>query len=107
MTSEYIVKRITKTRVYIIKYSLLNDCKISIYLVDSSSVSYNLQTDRTIKSNKSAELLATGVSNSGFGSTDSSFAPGTPMVVKESEVLKVQAEHGGDLHVILSVLEIS
>ena len=84
-----------------------NDCKISIYLVDSSSVSYNLQTDRTIKSNKSAELLATGVSNSGFGSTDSSFAPGTPMVVKESEVLKVQAENGGDLHVILSVLEIS
>jgi len=30
MTSEYIVKRITKTRVYIIKYSLLNGCKISI-----------------------------------------------------------------------------
>jgi len=84
-----------------------NDCKISIYLVDSSSVSYNLQTDRTIKANKSAELLATGVSNSGFGSTDSSFAPGTPIVIKESEVIKVQAENGGDLHVILSVLEVS
>ena len=26
-----------------------NDCKISIYLVDSSSVSYNLQTDRLKK----------------------------------------------------------
>ena len=25
-----------------------NDCKISIYLVDSSSVSYNLQTDRAV-----------------------------------------------------------
>ena len=43
-----------------------NNCKISIYLVDSSSVSYNLQTDRTIKANKTAELLATGVSNSGL-----------------------------------------
>ena len=27
-----------------------NDCKISIYLVDSSSVSYNLQTDRAVQS---------------------------------------------------------
>ena len=84
-----------------------NDCKISIYLIDTDSVSYNLQTDRTIKSNKTAELLATGVSNSGFGSTDSSFAPATPLIAKESEIIKVQAENGGDLHVILSVMEIS
>ena len=84
-----------------------NDCKISIYLVDTDSVSYNLQTDRTIKSNKTAELLATGVSNSGFGSTDSSFATATPLIAKESEIIKVQAENGGDLHVILSVMEIS
>ena len=84
-----------------------NDCKISIYLIDTDSVSYNLQTDRTIKSNKTAELLATGVSNSGFGSTDSSFAPATPLIAKESEIIKVQAENGGDLHVILSVMEMS
>ena len=84
-----------------------NDCKISIYLVDTDSVSYNLQTDRTVKSNKTAELLATGVSNSGFGSTDSSFAPAAPLVAKESEVIKVQAENGGDLHIILSVMELS
>ena len=84
-----------------------NDCKISIFLVDTDSVSYNLQTDRTIKSNKTAELLATGVSNSGFGSTDSSFAPATPLIAKESEIIKVQAENGGDLHVILSVMEMS
>ena len=84
-----------------------NDCKISLYLVDTSSVSYNLQIDRTVKSKKSAELLATGVSNAGFGSTDSSFSPAIPLVAKESEVIKVQAENGGDLHVILSVLEIS
>ena len=84
-----------------------NNCKISVYLVDTDSVSYNLQTDRTVKSKKSAELLATGVSNAGFGSTDSSFSPAIPLVAKESEVIKVQAENGGDLHVILSVLEIS
>ena len=84
-----------------------NDCKISIFLVDSDSVSYNLQTDRTVKAKRSAELLATGVSYAGFGSVDSSFAPATAIVVKESEKIKVQAENGGDLHVILSVLEIS
>ena len=84
-----------------------NDCKVSLYLVDTDSVSYNLQTDRTVKSKKSAELLATGVSNAGFGSTDSSFSPAIPLVAKESEVVKVQAQNGGDLHVILSVLEIS
>ena len=84
-----------------------NDCKVSLYLVDTDSVSYNLQTDRTVKSKKSAELLATGVSNAGFGSTDSSFSPAVPLVAKESEVIKVQAENGGDLHVILSVLEIT
>ena len=84
-----------------------NDCKISLYLVDTNSVIYNLQTDRTVKSKKSAELLATGVSNAGFGSTDSSFSPAIPLVAKESEVIKVQAENGGDLHVILSVMEIT
>ncbi len=68
-----------------------NDCKISLYLVDTNSVIYNLQTDRTVKSKKSAELLATGVSNAGFGSTDSSFSPAVPLVAKESEVIKVQA----------------
>ena len=84
-----------------------NDCKVSLYLVDTDSVSYNLQTDRTVKSKKSAELLATGVSNAGFGSTDSSFSPAIPLVAKESEVIKVQAQNGGDLHVILSVMEIT
>ena len=84
-----------------------NDCKVSLFLVDTDGNSFNVETDRTIKSKKSAELLATGVSNAGFGSTDSSFAPATPMVAKESEVIKIQAENGGDLNVILSVMEIS
>ena len=35
-----------------------NDCKISIYLVDTSSVSYNLQTDRSVQSLTTEELLS-------------------------------------------------
>jgi hypothetical protein len=82
-----------------------NDCKISIYLVDSSSVSYNLQTDRTVQSLTTEELLAAGSLDQ--DSADSSIGTPCPLVAKESEVIKVQAENGGDLHVILSVLEIS
>ena len=82
-----------------------NDCKISIYLVDTSSVSYNLQTDRTVQSLTTEELLATGSLNQ--DSADSSIGSPCPLIAKESEVIKVQAENGGDLHVILSVMEIS
>ena len=74
-----------------------NDCKISIYLVDTSSVSYNLETNRKVQKGESEELLKASQQTGGTA----------PMVFKESEVLKVQAENGGDLHVILSVLEIS
>ena len=82
-----------------------NDCKISIYLVDSSSVSYNLQTDRAVQSLTTEELLSAGSLDQ--DSADSSVGSPCPLVAKESEVIKVQAENGGDLHVILSVLEIS
>ena len=82
-----------------------NDCKISIYLVDTSSVSYNLQTDRSVQSLTTEELLAAGSLDQ--DSADSSVGSPCPLVAKESEVIKVQAENGGDLHVILSVLEIS
>ena len=82
-----------------------NDCKISIYLVDSSGVSYNLQTDRTVQSLTTEELLAAGSLDQ--DSADSSIGSPCPLVAKESEVIKVQAENGGDLHVILSALEIS
>ena len=83
----------------------LNDCKISIYLVDTSSVSYNLQTDRSVQSLTTEELLSAGSLDQ--DSADSSVGSPCPLVAKESEVIKVQAENGGDLHVILSVLEIS
>ena len=82
-----------------------NDCKISIYLVDSSGVSYNLQTDRTVQSLTTEELLAAGSLDQ--DSADSSIGSPCPLVAKESEAIKVQAENGGDLHVILSALEIS
>ena len=82
-----------------------NDCKISIYLVDTDSVRYNLQTDRTVQSLTTEELLAAGSLDQ--DSADSSVGSPCPLVAKESEVIKVQAENGGDLHVILSVLEIS
>ena len=82
-----------------------NDCKISIYLVDTDSVSYNLQTDRAVQSLTTEELLAAGSLDQ--DSADSSIGSPCPLVAKESEVIKVHAENGGDLHVILSVLEIS
>ena len=72
-----------------------NDCKIRAFLVDSSSVSYTLETNRNVQKGTSEELF-----NSYSFST-------SPVVLKESEAIKVQAENGGDLHVILSVLEIS
>ena len=82
-----------------------NNCKISLYLVDTSSVSYNLQTNRNVQKGRSEELIAAG--NLDQESGDSSIASAVPLVLKESEVIKVQAENGGDLHVILSVMEIT
>ena len=37
-----------------------NNCNVSLYLVDSNSVSYSLEMDRTIQAKRSQELLATG-----------------------------------------------
>ena len=71
------------------------DCKIRAFLLDSSSVSYTIETNRNIQKGTSEELF-----NSYSFST-------SPVVLKESEVLKLQAENGGDLHAILSVLVIS
>ena len=72
-----------------------NDCKVSCFVVDSSSVSYTLETNRVVQKGTSEELF-----NSYSFST-------SPVVLKESEILKLQAQNGGDLHAILSVLEIS
>jgi len=72
-----------------------NDCKVTSFLVDSDSVSYTLETNRNVQKGTSEELF-----NSYSFST-------SPVVLKESEVIKLQAQNGGDLHIILSVLEIS
>ena len=71
------------------------DCKIRAFIVDTDSVSYTLEANRNIQKGTSEELF-----NSYAFST-------SPVVLKESEKINVQAENGGDLHVILSVLEIS
>ena len=72
-----------------------NDCKVSCFVVDSDSVSYTLETNRNVQKGTSEELF-----NSYSFST-------SPVVLKESEIVKLQAQNGGDLHAILSVLEIS
>ena len=82
-----------------------NDCKVSLFLVDSSSVSYSLEIDRPIEAKRSQELLATG--NMTQDTSDGAVTASAPLVAKESEVIKAQAQNGNDLSIIISVLEIS
>ena len=82
-----------------------NDCYISVFLVDSNSVSYTLEKDRIIQAKRSQEILATG--NMAQDTADSSVAGPTPLIAKESEIIKAQAQNGNDLSIIISVLEIS
>ena len=82
-----------------------NDCKVSLFMVDTDSTSYPLETDRKIEKGSSQELLATGKMDQ--QTADSSAMSATPIILKESEVLKAQAEFGGDLTIMVSVLEIT
>ena len=82
-----------------------NDCNITVTLVDTGSVIYMIEKDRTIQAMRSQELLATG--NMAQDSADSSVAGPTPLIAKESEIIKAQAENANDLSIIISVLEIS
>ena len=82
-----------------------NNCEVSLYLVDTGDTSYTLQLSRDIESKTTQELLAAG--NSSQVSADSSTSSLAPLVAKESEIIKIQAENANDLHVVLSVLEIS
>ena len=61
---------------------------ITITLVDSSSNIFNLFKDKAIASKATTELLT------------------NPLVMEESEILKVQAADANELHVIASILEI-
>ena len=82
-----------------------NDCNITVTLVDTGSVIYMIEKDRTIQAKRSQELLATG--NMAQDSADSSVAGPTPLIAKESEIIKAQAENANDLSIIISVLEMS
>ena len=61
---------------------------ITITLVNSSGAIFNLFKDKAIASKASTELLS------------------QPLVMEESEVLKVQAADANELHVIASILEV-
>ena len=61
---------------------------ITITLVNSSGAIFNLFKDKAIGSKAATELLS------------------QPLVMEESEVLKVQAADANELHVIASILEI-
>ena len=61
---------------------------ITITLVDASSNIFSLFKTKAIASNATTELLT------------------QPLVMEESEILKVQASDANELHVIASILEI-
>ena len=65
-----------------------SSCNLDVTLVDSSSNTFSLFKTKAVASNTTTELLT------------------QPLVMEESEVLKVQASDANELHVIASILEI-
>ena len=63
-------------------------CNITVTLTDASSNVFSLFKTKSIASNATTELLT------------------LPLVVEESEILKVQASDANELHVIASILQI-
>ncbi len=66
-----------------------NACEITVTLVNSGGTIFSLFKQKDIAAKTTTELLT------------------QPLVAEESEVIKVQAENANDLHVVLSVLEIT
>ena len=66
-----------------------NACEITITLVNSGGTIFSLFKQKDIAAKTTTELLT------------------QPLIVEESEVIKVQAENANDLHVVLSVLEVT
>ena len=90
LTTLYTVPSATTT---VVKSLLVSNdagsgCNIDITLVDSSGNIFNLFKTKTISGNATTELLT------------------QPLVMEESEILKVQAGDANELHVIASILEI-
>ena len=63
-------------------------CNITVTLTDASSNVFSLFKTKSVASNATTELLT------------------SPLVVEESETLKVQASDANELHVIASILQI-
>ena len=80
------------------------DRDITLTVTDSSSVVYYLEVNRTIQKKSSQELLAAG--NMKTDSADSSVSSSTPIILKSSEILKATTT-GSDIHIIVSVLEMT
>jgi len=65
-----------------------SDCNIDVTLTDASGNVFTLFKTKAVASNTTTELLT------------------HPLVVEESEILKVQASDANELHVIASILQI-
>ena len=65
-----------------------SSCKITVTLTDSSGNVFSLFKTKAVDTNTTVELLT------------------QPLVVEESEILKVQASDANELHVIASILQI-
>ena len=90
LTTLYTVPSATTT---VIKSLLVTEdagsgANITVTLVDSSGNIFSLFKTKAIASNATTELLT------------------QPLVMEESEILKVQAADANELHVIASILEI-
>ena len=84
------------------------NCNITLNLVDANSVVYPLETSREIPKGSSVELLQTGLeANTGENVRSARAGGSAPLVLNESEVIKVVAERSGDLTIVISVLEVS
>ena len=65
-----------------------SSCNITVTLTDASSNVFSLFKTKSVASNATTELLT------------------SPLVVEESETLKVQASDANELHVVASILQI-
>ena len=65
-----------------------SSCNLDVTLVNASSAIFSLFKTKSVASNTTTELLT------------------HPLVVEESEILKVQASDANELHVIASILQI-
>ena len=80
------------------------DRDITLTVTDSDSNVYYVEVNRTIQKGSSQELLAAG--NMQTDSADSSVSSSTPIILKSSEILKATTT-GSDIHIIVSVLEMT